>query len=88
MLTELAHDGFNTNGQLVLAHARICNQVCHLTANLLPSEVGVLKFRTADVCAKDRENIGTKGSCMSFEACESRILIHSVPFSEVRHLGC
>ena len=26
------------------------------------------------------KNIGTKGSYMSFEACESRILIHSVPF--------
>ena len=26
-------------------------------------------------------DIGIRGSCISFDACESRILIHSVPFS-------
>ena len=34
------------------------------------------------MCAPNEgKNIATRGSCMSFDACESRILIHSVPFS-------
>lgn len=32
---------------------------------------------SAKMCAKYKKNIGTKGSYMLFDACESRILIHS-----------
>ena len=33
------------------------------------------------------KNIGTSGSCMSFDACESRSLIHSVPRPSVGIAG-
>ena len=42
-----------------------------------------MKFRVANVCAKDREKHRNKGLCMSFDACESRILIHSVPLTSL-----
>ena len=38
-----------------------------------------MKFCAAHVCAKYREEHGTSGSCMSFDTCESRILMQSVP---------
>ena len=47
----------------------------------------MLKFCATHVCAKYRKNIGTKGSYMSFEACESRILMHSVPLPRFGILG-
>ena len=42
-------------------------------------------FRVADVCFKNRENIGKMGFYMPFEAFESRFLMHFESF-EVRHL--
>ena len=39
------------------------------------------------MCARIRKNIKTKGSYMSFDACESRILMHSVPLLSVGILG-
>ena len=40
------------------------------------------------MCApKTGKNIGTRGSNMSFEACESRSLIHSVPLPRVGIAG-
>jgi len=39
------------------------------------------------VCARIRKNNKTKGSYMSFDACESRILMHSVPLLSVGILG-
>ena len=33
------------------------------------------------------KSIGTRGSCMSFDTCESRILMHSVPFPSLGILG-
>ena len=37
-------------------------------------------FRVADVCFKNRENIGKMGFYMPFEAFESRFLMHFEPF--------
>ena len=42
-----------------------------------------MKFCAADICAKNRENIGNRGSNTSFEAFESSNLIHFVPFPRV-----
>ena len=39
------------------------------------------------MCTKRGKSIGTKGSCMSFDACEIRSLMHSVPFPRVGILG-
>lgn len=54
---------------------------------LLPNEVGVLKLRNDDMRAKYGKSIGGRGSCMSFEVCESGFLTHSVPFPRVGILG-
>ena len=47
--------------QLALVIARIGHQMCHLAAHFLPSEVGILKFCAADVCAKYREKHRNEG---------------------------
>ena len=47
--------------------ARIANQIGYHAACFLPSEVGILKFCVADMCAKYGKSIVTKGSRMSFE---------------------
>ena len=47
----------------------------------------MLKFHATDVCAMREKNIRTQGSYMSFEACESRSLIHSVPLPRVGIAG-
>ena len=41
----------------------------HLTAHYLPNKVGKLKFCIADVCAKNRKNIGMRGSYIDFLTC-------------------
>ena len=66
-----------------MAHiiATFCHQNGHHTAYFLPTTVGILKFCIADVRTKRGKNIKTKGLYMSFEALESRILIHSMPLS-------
>ena len=42
--------------------------------------VRMLKFCVAHMCAKWGKSIGKRGSSMSFDAFESRILMHFVPF--------
>jgi hypothetical protein len=59
--TEIAANCFHKIGQLALITARIRYRIGHHAAWLLPSEVGVLKFRTADVCAKDGEKHRNQG---------------------------
>ena len=39
------------------------------------------------MCSEEEKNIGMRGSCISFEACERKILIHSVPFPRLGILG-
>ena len=65
---EIAANSFHQVAQLTLVVARIGYKMNHLATHFLPSEVRVLKFRVADVCAKYGKDIGTRGSCMSFEA--------------------
>ena len=55
----------------------------HLATKVLSNEVRILKFRTAYMCFNEGKSIGTRGACMSFDACERRILMHSVPFPRV-----
>ena len=43
----------------------------------------MLKLRNDDMRAKYGKSIGGRGSCMSFEVCESGFLTHSVPFPRV-----
>ena len=40
----------------------------HFATHFLPNEVGILKFCAADMCTKNRKNIGIRGSNTSFEA--------------------
>ena len=79
VLTEVTTNMLHDVGQLPLVTARIAHQIGHYARRFIPTEVGILKFCIADVCAKYGKNFGTKGSYMSFEAYESRNLIHSVP---------
>ena len=53
----------------------------YFRTKFIPTEVGVMKFRTTHMRSKDSENIGTSGSRMSFEACERSNLQNSVTFS-------
>jgi hypothetical protein len=61
VLTEIAANGFHQVAQLALVIARIGYQMGHLTAHFLPSEVGILKFCAADMCAKWGEKHRNKG---------------------------
>ena len=40
----------------------------YFRTKFIPTEVGVMKFRTTHMRSKDSENIGTSGSRMSLEA--------------------
>ena len=53
----------------------------YFRTKFIPTEVGVMKFRTTHMRTKDRENIGTSGSRMSFKACERSNLKNFVTFS-------
>ena len=53
----------------------------YFRTKFIPTEVGVMKFRTTHMRSKDSENIGTSGSRMSFEACERSNLQNSVTFA-------
>jgi hypothetical protein len=79
VLTEVATDGLHQIGQLALVTSRIGYDVGHHAACFLPSLVKVQKLRAAYMCAKWGKSIGTRGSRMSFDACEMRSLMHSVP---------
>ena len=48
-----------------------CNNISHLTTKFLLSEVWVLKFRSADMCAKDGEKHRKKRFLHVFETYES-----------------
>ena len=61
-------NGLDRGSQLSLFNTGIGHQDGHLATKFLPGEVGVLKFRIADMSAKYEKNIGTRGSCISFEA--------------------
>ena len=76
---RIAVAGFYKKAQLTLVTSRIGYNIGHQATYLLPTAVGILKFCAIDMCAKRGKSIGTRGSCMSFEACVSRNLIHSVP---------
>jgi hypothetical protein len=67
--------------------AQIGYEMGHHAHLLLPTEVWVLKFRTADLCASTGKSIEIRGSYMSLEACESSNLIHSVPLPSVGIAG-
>lgn len=55
MLAEISANGFHKTRQLSLVTSVFGYQMGHLATWLLPTEVGVLEFRVADVCAKYRE---------------------------------
>ena len=57
-----------------------CNQIGHLATKFLPSEIGILKFCVAHLCAKNGEKHRNEGFVHAFEACESSNLMHFVPF--------
>ena len=63
------------------------HKVGHHSGRFLPIEVGVLKFSAAYVGAKYRKKHWNEGSCTSFDICESRILMHSVPLPSLGILG-
>lgn len=46
-----------------------------------------MKFRSDDVCSDDGENIETRGSCMTFDARDGWVLMHSVPLLRLGILG-
>ena len=73
--------------QLALVTPIFGHKVGHLAASFLPSEVLILKFRIAHFCPRGGNIMGTRGACISFEAWERRILMHSVPFPRVGILG-
>ena len=50
-----------------LCYPTFCNKSAQKTTQLLPSEVGILKFTATNVGCRVEENIGTKGSRMSLE---------------------
>ena len=54
-------NSFHEIGQFAFVAARIRHQIGHLTRQFLSSEVGVLKFRAADMCAKNGEKHRNKG---------------------------
>lgn len=64
-------NGLDRGSQLSLFNTGIGHQDGHLATKFLPGEVGVLKFRIADMSAKYEKNIGTRGSCISFEAARA-----------------
>ncbi len=65
-----------------------CYEIGHLATKFLPSEVGVLKFRTTDVCSKDREQHRNEGFLhVSRDLCEQDFDTFC-PFTELRHGGC
>ena len=88
VLTELAHDCFNTGRQLALTHARIGYQMCHLTTNLLPSEVCILKFRTTNIGSQSREKHRNDGLTHVWSNLRGQKFDAFNPFSEVWHRWC
>ena len=61
MLTKITANGFYKNRELALVIARMSHQIDHHACRFLPSIVPILKFRAADVCAKDGEKHRNKG---------------------------
>ena len=59
------------------------HKVGHYARRLLPREVGVLKFRSTNVCAKRGEKHRNQGFNTSFDVCESskRMLFVTFPRS-------
>ena len=55
VLTEIAADGFHHRCQLAFVVATIGHEIGHHARRFLPTVVRILKFRAADVCAKDGE---------------------------------
>ena len=72
---------FVRDARLPLITPTFGHQDGHYATKFLPTEVRVLKFRTADVSAKYKEKHRNKRIYLSFDSCESRILIYSMPFS-------
>ena len=61
VLKEIAANGIRKILKLALIIARMSHQIDHHARRFLPTEVRVLKFCTADVCAKYREKHRDKG---------------------------
>ena len=66
MLAEFAAKCFHNIAELALVTARIRHEIGHQATHLLPGEVGIVKFRAADVCAKDREKYRNEGFAHGF----------------------
>ena len=59
--TEIAANGFHNVGQLTLVTPTFCHEIGHHATKFLPTEVGILKFCTAYMCAKYRKKHRNKG---------------------------
>ena len=59
---------FFKGSQLSFVVTTFCYEIGHYARQFLPIVVSILKISAGDVCAKDGEKIGTRGSCMPFEA--------------------
>ena len=64
------------------------HEVSHLATWFLPSEVWILKFRTAHVCSKRGEEHRNEGFVHVFLGLLEENFDVFCPFSEGRHLGC
>ena len=61
MLTEIPTNSLYEVRQLALITPTFGHQVGHLATKFLPTEVGVLKFRTAHMCPEDGEKHRNEG---------------------------
>ena len=87
VLTEITANGFRKLRQLALVVAAFCHQISHHAAWFLPTEVRVLKFRTADVCAKDGEKHRNQRFIHVFRGLREQDFDTFCAFTEVRHSG-
>ena len=55
--TEVTTNMLHDVGQLPLVTARIAHQIGHYARRFIPTEVGIMKFCIADVCAKYGEKL-------------------------------
>jgi len=61
VLAEVAADGLDEGGQLALVTPGFGHEVGHLATWFLPTEVRILKFRTAHVSSQDGEKHRNEG---------------------------
>ena len=61
VLSHVVTDSLHDVGQLTLIAARIGNKIAHHATQLLPTEVGILKFALTDLRSENREKHRNQG---------------------------